>query len=144
MTLSVSGLNAATPSSQIMRTKINENKNLAFTAKVDNEEDVDIVDIKKGELSASEKKKIIKAARVKAAGWACIGGIFSTAYYAFRSDEKIARKFDLDVEKDKKLIKQIKKDQTVWTLPGAFLPFAGAIIAYIVANNKNSQNIELD
>lgn len=144
MTLSVSGLNAATPSSQIMRTKINENKNPAFTAKVDNEEDVDIVDIKKDELSDSEKKKIVKAARTKAAGWACIGGIFSTAYYGLRSDEKIARKFDLDVEKDKKLIKQIKKDQTVWTLPGAFISLPGAIIAYIIANNKDSQNIELD
>lgn len=45
------------------------------------------------------------------------GGIFSTMYYALRSNETIAKKYNLDVEQDKDFIKEIKKDQTLWTLP---------------------------
>ena len=55
----------------------------------------------------------------------------------------IAKKYDLDLQKDKDLIKQIKKEQTLWTLTG-LLPGAGPLVAYIVVNCLNSDKIEVD
>ncbi len=141
MTLSVSGVNCAIPVSNVKATAISAN-NIHFKGNEDLNEDV--VELTKSDLSTRDKQKMIKKARTKAAGWACFGGIFSTAYYGLRSNKKIAEKFGLDPVKDRDLVKQIKKEQTIWTLPGAFLPLAGAVIAYIIANNKNSNNIEVD
>lgn len=141
MTLSVSGVNFANPVSSVKSASISANK-VNFWAK--GEVDEDVVELTKSDLSTRDKQKIIKKARTKACGWACFGGLFSTAYYGLRSNKKIAEKFDLDPVKDRDLVKQIKKEQTIWTLPGAFLPLAGAVIAYIIANNKNSNNIEVD
>lgn len=91
-------------------------------------------------LTVKDKQKILKKACVKATGWSIFGGLFSTAYYALRSDEKIARKFGLDVNKDKFFIFQIKHEQTMSTLIGA-LPLFGGIIGYIIAKNRNVDNI---
>jgi len=74
---------------------------------------------KESQMSDEEKKELILKARTKAAGYAVFGGPFSTLYYGLRSDEKVARKFDLDPVADKKLVKQIKKEQMMWTLPSA-------------------------
>ena len=74
---------------------------------------------KESKMSDDEKKELILKARTKAAGYAVFGGLFSTLYYGLRSDEKVARKFDLDPVEDKKLVKQIKKEQMLWTLPSA-------------------------
>lgn len=141
MTLSVSGVNLAKPVSSL-----NTVNQISFRAKNDNKSSLtdDSVEISKPELTTTDKQKILKKARQKAAGYAVFGGIFSTAYYGLRSNNKIARKYNLDPVKDKDFIKQIKKEQTIWTLAGALLPAAGGIIAYIVAANKNSKNIEID
>lgn len=116
-------------------------KSVSF--KANSQDEFDIVDISDKELSVEEKQKLIKRARTKAAGWAIFGSLGSTIYYATRSDKKVARKFNLDVEKDKDLIKRIKKEQTMWTLPG-LIPGAGPIIGYLISANLNSSNIEID
>ncbi len=95
------------------------------------------------ELTDSEKKELIAKARCKASGWSIFGGIFSTAYYGLRSDEKIAKKYNLDAEKDKKLIKEIKSQQTLWTLPGALLPGGGGVAAWLYNNAVNPEKIDL-
>lgn len=74
---------------------------------------------KNPEITNEKKQEIILKARTKACGWAVFGGTFSTLYYALRSDKKVADKFGLDIKEDKKLIKQIKKEQIKWTLPSA-------------------------
>lgn len=141
MTLNVSGVNFANPVSSLKAVN-----GVSFKANEENNIDLkeDSVEISRPELSTRDKQKIIKEACQKAAGYAIFGGIFSTLYYALRSDKKVARKYNLDPVKDKDLVKQIKNDQTIWTLAGALLPAAGGIIAYIVAANKNSKNIEID
>jgi hypothetical protein len=94
----------------------------------------------KKDLSTEEKQKLIKSARNKASGWSTFGGPFSTLYYACRSNKTIAKKYNLDEEKDKDLIKNIKHTQTIWTLP-AVIGFG--IIGYIVSNSMSSKNIEV-
>ncbi len=141
MSLSVNGVNSANNVTNIRG--INVSKPVSFKAKPQDLE-ADSVEIsQKKELSTEDKQKIIKKARTKAAGWAMVGSVFSVLYYGLRSDKKIARKFDLDPEKDKKLIKQIKKEQTMWALPG-MLPFLGSLAAYLIVNNLDSKNIEVD
>lgn len=70
-------------------------------------------------MSENKKQKIIYKARTKAAGWSILGGIMSTLYYYLRSDETIADKYDLDKEKDKKFIEELRTKQTIATIPGA-------------------------
>ncbi len=70
------------------------------------------------ERSEAEKQAIVKKARNRATFWSSglpIG--ISTAYYALRSDEKIAKKYGLDVNADKDLIDKIRKTQVKWTIP---------------------------
>ena len=70
------------------------------------------------ERSEAEKQAIVKKARNRATFWSSglpIG--ISTAYYALRSDEKIAKKYGLDVNTDKDLIDKIRKTQVKWTIP---------------------------
>lgn len=105
----------------------------------------DTLSFKGKELSDEEKKELILKARTKACGYAFWGGLFSSLYYGLRSDEKVAKKYDLDVEKDKKLIKQIKKEQLIWTLP-SLIPGVGLVAggaAYIYNKNCSADDIDL-
>lgn len=99
----------------------------------------------KRELTKADKQVIIQKARAKAAGWSIFGEGFSTLYYALRSDKTIAKKFDLDLKEDKKLIKQIKRDQTLATLPAVVpgLGSAGALVAYIYCKNQDPEDIKV-
>ena len=99
----------------------------------------------KRELTKADKQEIIQKARAKAAGWSIFGEGFSTLYYALRSDKTIAKKFDLDLKEDKKLIKQIKRDQTLATLPAVVpgLGSAGALVAYIYCKNQDPEDIKV-
>lgn len=74
---------------------------------------------KSDSMSDEDKKELILKARTKAAGYAFWGGFISTLYYGLRSDEKVARKYNLDPVDDKKLVKKIKKEQFLWTIPAA-------------------------
>ena len=100
----------------------------------------------KKELTKADKQAIIQKARAKAAGWSIFGEGFSTLYYALRSDKTIAKKFDLDLKEDKKLIKQIKRDQTLATLPAVVpgLGSAGALVAYIYCKNQDPEDIKVN
>lgn len=71
-------------------------------------------------FTKEDRQAMVKKAKTKAAGWSVFGGAWSTLYYGLRSDKKIASKFDLDAEKDKALIRQIRNEQVTATLPGAF------------------------
>ena len=99
----------------------------------------------KRELTKADKQEIIQKARTKAAGWSIFGEGLSTLYYALRSDKTIAKKFDLDLKEDKKLIKQIKRDQTLATLPAVVpgLGSAGALVAYIYCKNQDPEDIKV-
>ena len=99
----------------------------------------------KRELTKADKQEIIQKERVKAAGWSIFGEGLSTLYYALRSDKTIAKKFDLDLKEDKKLIKQIKRDQTLATLPAVVpgLGSAGALVAYIYCKNQDPEDIKV-
>ena len=99
----------------------------------------------KRELTKADKQEIIQKARAKAAGWSIFGEGFSTLYYALRSDKTIAKKFDLDLKEDKKLIKQIKRDQTLATLPAVVpgLGSAGALVAYIYCKKQDPEDIKV-
>lgn len=99
----------------------------------------------KRELTKADKQAIIQKARAKAAGWSIFGEGFSTLYYALRSDKTVAKKFDLDLNEDKKLIKQIKRDQTLATLPAVVpgLGSAGALVAYIYCKNQDPEDIKV-
>ena len=99
----------------------------------------------KQELSKADKQEIIRSARTTASGWGIFGGIFSTLYFGLRSDNTVANKYDLDTQKDKDLIKQIKREQTMWTLasmiPG--IGCLGGIVAYIYNKNADASKIEV-
>ena len=99
----------------------------------------------KRELTKADKQAIIQKARAKAAGCSIFGEGFGTLYYALRSDKTIAKKFDLDLKEDKKLIKQIKRDQTLATLPAVVpgLGSAGALVAYIYCKNQDPEDIKV-
>lgn len=98
----------------------------------------------KKELSKSQKQEILRSARQKAAGYSCFGGLFSTLYYALRSNEKIARKYNLDPVQDRAFIKQIKEDQTMWTLPATLGSMILGIVAYAVACNKDARTLAVN
>lgn len=89
------------------------------------------------DMTEREKQELILKARTKAAGYAFFGGAISTLYYALRSDEKVARKFDLDVYEDKDLVKQIKKEQVKWTLPAALTDIIDLGATFGLLNKKS-------
>ena len=105
----------------------------------------DTVDFQSRKLSDTEKKELILKARTKAAGWAFFGGSLSTLYYALRSDNTVAKKFNLDPDNDKALIKHIKREQMLWTLPSIIpgLGFIGGLAAYIYNKNCDANDIDL-
>lgn len=133
-------------------------KSVGFTAKADKVENTNYLKQDAAEdsfefehknngaaLSKEDKQEILQKARSKAAGYSVFGGIFSTLYYGLRSDKKVAKKYDLDVEKDKKFIKQIKKEQTLWTLP-ASIPGMGilpGIVSYVYNKNLDPSDLEV-
>ena len=94
------------------------------------------------ELTKEAKQKIAKDARSNAAGWATFGGIFSTLYYALRSDETVAKKYDLDMEKDKAFIKDIKSAQVKWTIPGILGPELG-VFGWIYNKLRDPEKIDV-
>ena len=67
-----------------------------------------------------QKQELVQKARKQGAGWSYPGGIFTTLYYALRSNSTIAGKVDSDKNADKNLINKIRKEQTLWSLSGAF------------------------
>ena len=72
-------------------------------------------------------------------------GWTSLLYYSLRSNDTIAKKYDLDKEQDKSLIKEIKTQQLLWTLPG-IIPELGAItggIAWLYNKNMDAEKIDL-
>ena len=105
----------------------------------------DTVDFQSGKLSDTEKKELILKARTKAAGWSCFGEVFSTLYYGLRSDNTVAKKFNLDPDNDKALIKRIKREQILWTVPSIIpgLGFIGGLAAYIYNKNCDADDIDL-
>lgn len=118
--------------------------NVNAQPKVDlNQEIVDTVELSKG-----EKQEIVKKAKTKAAGWSSLFGIFNTLQYGLRSDKKVAKKFNLDAEKDKDLIKTIKREQVKSTLPAAIGSFFGVgtisgVISWIYNKNSDAGKIEV-
>ena len=101
------------------------------------------------ELSTADKQKLIQQARTTAAGWSAFGGVISTLCYGLRSDKKVAEKFNLDVEKDASLIRKIKQDQMLATLPaalGTLLFGFGTLITGGITwlYNKNADPAKID
>lgn len=94
------------------------------------------------ELSKEDKQAIMKKARKTAAGWSILGNLISTAYFGLRSDATIAKKYNLDVEKDKDFIKEIKSQQVVQTIP-SLLFNVGGIAAWIYNAAKNPDKLDV-
>lgn len=97
----------------------------------------------KAALSKEDKQEILLKAKTKAAGCSVFGEIFSTLYYGLRSDKTVAKKFDLDPEKDKDFVKQIKREQMISTLPGAIFPGGGGVIAWIYNKNRDASKLDV-
>lgn len=105
----------------------------------------DSVSFKGSSLPEDEQKEIVRSARTKAAGWAIFGGIFSTLYYGLRSDKTVAEKYNLDVKEDRSLIKNIKSQQLLWTLP-SMVPCVGLVTglaAWLYNKNMDPEKIDL-
>ncbi len=100
----------------------------------------------KSKIPVDKQKEIIKAARSNASGWAVFGSIFSTLYYGLRSDDTIAEKYDLDPKTDRSLIKQIKREQMLWTLPSCIpgLGIIPAVAAWLYNKTMDENSIHLD
>lgn len=146
--LSVSGFSSVShPSKVNFGSKVEKNEDIASSKIVDDKVG-DSVELKhkKGlrELTKEDKQQILSKARAKAAGWSILGEFISTMYYGFRSDKTVAKKFDLDPEKDKKFIKKIKRDQILATLPGVLVPSIGGIVAYLYCKNQDVSDIDVD
>ena len=91
------------------------------------------------------KKEILKKARETSSGYSIIFGPFSTLYFGLRSDKAVAKKFNLDIKKDEKLIKNIKIQQMLWTIPGiiplyCILP---ATVAWLYNKNLDNDKIKI-
>lgn len=94
-------------------------------------------------MSKEDKQEILQKAKTKAAGWSVFGEIFSTLYYGLRSDKTVAKKYDLDPEKDKDFVKQIKREQVISTLPGALLPGGGGVIAWLYNKTRDASKLDV-
>ena len=101
-------------------------------------------------LTDDERKELIRTARSKSSGCACLWSLLglgwtSVLYYGLRSDNKVARKYGLDPQEDKKLVKTIKTQQMLWSLPAA-LPFVGilpGLVAWLYNKNMDSSGIDV-
>lgn len=98
------------------------------------------------ELSKEDKQEIVRSARATAAGWSMLGGPLSLLYFGLRSDKTVAEKYNLDENNDKKLIKQIKREQALWSLPGCIhgLGLIPAAVSYIYNKNMDASKIDVD
>ena len=125
--------------------QINGVKNMDNSYHVNQKLQADTVDFQSKKLSDPEKKELILKARTKAAGWSIFGGIFSTLYYGLRSNNTVAKKFNLDPDNDKALIKNIKREQLLWTVPSIIpgLGSIGGLAAYIYNKNCDANDIDL-
>lgn len=97
-------------------------------------------------LTKEEKQEIIRKANTTAAGWSMLFSFLSTVYFGLRSDETVAKKYNLDPEKDKNFIKTIKSYQLLWTLPG-IVPSIGSVaasVAWLFNKNRNAEKIDID
>lgn len=93
-----------------------------------------------------EKQEIVRSSLETATGWSIFFGIFSTLYFGLRSDKTVAEKYNLDEKADAKLIKQIKSNQTLWTL-ASMIPFIGVatgIGAWLYMKNKDASEINVN
>ena len=136
MTLNVSSVNAAVPVANV--NSVSKVNHVNFKGV---EEDTFEQQPKQSRLSEEDKQEIMHAARKNAAGWSILGGPISTLYYAVRSNQTIADKYNLDPKADKAFIKKIKNDQTLWTLPSCF---GFGLIGWIVAACQDSKDIDVD
>ena len=91
------------------------------------------------ERTTEEKQAIIKKARVKSAGWSMLFGPLTTIACALRSDKKVAKKYGLDPEADKDLIRNIKLNQVKATIPSLF---GVGLIGFICNACKKSSKID--
>ena len=94
-------------------------------------------------FTKEDRQAMVKKAKTKAAGWSVFGGAWSTLYYGLRSDKKIAKKFDLDAEQDKALIRQIRNEQVTATLPGAFSRGVFGFFNWIHHKTKDASKYEV-
>lgn len=143
MSLSVNKVNFSNPSSLDSVDGCNNSKVINNTHLLEQNAPMDMVQFKGSDIPEDEQKEIIRSARTDAAGWSILGDVFSTLYYGLRSNKTVAKKYDLDPEKDKNLIKEIKTQQTLWTLPGAVFPFFGGVFAWLYNKNMNPEKIDL-
>lgn len=111
---------SATQFQKINASKIAKQNEISMTAELENNAPVDNFQKEYKGKTDKEKANIIYKSQTQAAGWSIFGSIFSCLYYALRSDDKIAKKYDLDKTNDKPLINEIRKKQTIATLPGVF------------------------
>lgn len=105
----------------------------------------DTVEISKKPLTTEAKQELLQKARQKAAGYSVFGSFWSALYYGLRSEEKVARKYNLDPKEDKKLVKQIKREQFYSTLPSIIpgIGLVGGIVSYIYNRNLDSSEIKV-
>jgi hypothetical protein len=93
-------------------------------------------------LSIKDKQKILYNARKDAAWWSIVGGPFSFLYYGLSSKKTIAKKYDLNVEQDKKFIKQIRKEQAIAAAPSVIWGLGG-LFSYIHCKATDPESIEI-
>jgi hypothetical protein len=96
-------------------------------------------------MSEADKKELVLKARTKASGYAFWFTSLSTLYYGLRSDKTVAKKYNLDPVEDKKLIKTIKRQQLLWTLPACIpgMNFISGAVAYLYNKNSDADKIDL-
>lgn len=126
---------------------VNGTKKTSFNSKLlDQEPQKDSVSFSGGkDLSEEEKKELVLKARTKAAGYSFWFGPLSVLYYGLRSDKTVAKKYDLDPKDNKKLIKKIKNEQLLWTLPACIpgIQFVAGTVAYLYNKNCDANDINL-
>ncbi len=96
-------------------------------------------------MTDEEKKELILKARTKASGYSFWFGPLSLLYYGLRSNNTIAKKYDLDPQENKKLIQKIKNEQLLWTLPACIpgIHLLSGGVAYLYNKNCDPDAINL-
>jgi hypothetical protein len=144
--LSVSGVSNANMARPVNFGNVQKTDRAEEATYIDKNNQEDSVEIQHLEgahnLTKADKQEILKKARQTAAGWSIFGSQFSLLYFALRSDKTIAKKYDLDVEKDKKLINQIKRQQTLATLPSLVIG-VGGLASYIYCKITDPDTINV-
>lgn len=120
--MKVSQVNALNKTQEVQNVQVKDypNDSVEFTTKKE-----------ETSLTKEEKQEMVLKARTTAAGWSGLFGVFSTAWYALKPDNKIAEKYGLDENKDKDLVKTIRKQQVKATIPsiaGYLLFGVGALL----------------